>query len=234
MPDGSVPRTAAGGTKRGRAKAARLSASPARGPADARSPVAPVPIPSEADETELADHILRALRRVSRAIDLHSRRLAHDHQLTGPQLVCLRQLSRSSPTTPGRLAQEVSLSHATVTGILGRLESRGLVAREKDTVDRRRVMVTLTDDGRRLIELAPYPLQERFLRALENIPLANRTMIAVVLDQIVDMMGAGDLDASPVLTTGPMLAEPEEVEGLLDAEGQLAPPPGPSARDEEG
>lgn len=179
--------------------------------------------PDRPYDPELADRILRALRRVSRAIDLHSRRLASDHRLTGPQLVCLRHVAAHGPLPPGQLARLVSLSHATVTGILQRLELRGLVQRTPDDVDRRRVQVTLTEAGRGVVDAAPYPLQERFLRELAQLPHANQSIIATVLDQIVDMMHAEALDASPLLTTGPIDAAPEDVERLIKTLPASAP-----------
>lgn len=166
---------------------------------------------------ELEESILRSLRKVSRAIDLHSRRLVATVHLTGPQLVCLRQLKDNPTMTPSELARAVSLSNATITGILTRLEQRGLVTREKSESDRRRVLLALTDEGQRLVRLAPSPLQERFTNALHELPEANRTIISTVLKQIVEMMGAEQLDASPLLATGPILAEPDVVEELLES-----------------
>jgi DNA-binding MarR family transcriptional regulator len=172
--------------------------------------------PFEPGDAETADRVLRSLRRVSRAIDQHSRRLAKDHHLTGPQLVCLRQLRAAVEMTPSRLAQEVSLSHATVTGILNRLEKQGLVTRTRDDRDRRRSLVRLTDKGLSLVGAAPFPLQERFLRELDALPSANRSIIATVLEQVVDMMAAESLDAAPLLTTGEILSTPEAVEEVLE------------------
>lgn len=162
-----------------------------------------------------ADHILRALRRISRAIDLHSRRLASDHQLTGPQLVCLRAVLDAERTTPGAIAKTMSLSQGTITGILSRLEQRGLVTRERDTTDRRRVNIALTEAGRAKTEHAPYPLQERLLKSLQALPETNQQIIAIVLEQLVDMMDAERIDASPMLTTGPVDAEVKQVAELL-------------------
>jgi DNA-binding MarR family transcriptional regulator len=176
--------------------------------------------PFQPSDPELADQILRALRRVSRAIDLHSRKLASDHHLTAPQLVCLRQVAVAGPLPAGRIASGVSLSNATVTGILTRLESQGLVRRDKDEVDRRRVLVSLTEKGRELVERAPFPLQERFFRELEALPAANRSIIATVLEQVVDMMAAESLDASPVMTTGPVDADADELDELLASDAE--------------
>ena len=151
------------------------------------------------------EDILRSLRRVTRAIDLYSRQLAKQYQLTGPQVVCIRQIQRDTPTSPGELARAISLSQATVTGILDRLLKRGLVRRERSEEDRRRVIVTLTSSGKELARTVPSPLQERFAERLAALPDENRAVISTVLQQVVRMMEAQDLDAAPVLDVSPAL-----------------------------
>src|SRR5690606_3211522 len=118
------------------------------------------------------DTILHALRRIIRAVDLYSRRLAHRHTLTGPQLVCLRRLHKDGPLTPGALAREVSLSPATVTGICDRLEARGLLTRTRRSEDKRQVSVALTDAGATLAATLPSPLHEQLLKRLAHLPVA--------------------------------------------------------------
>jgi len=176
------------------------------------------------DTTPFEDEVLRSLRRISRAIDLHSRKLASTYDLTGPQLVCLRELRQNGDMTPSSLAREVSLSHATVTGILSRLGKRGLIERRKSTVDKRQVLACLTDKGQALVKEAPSPLQERFVSQLQDLPEANRKVIGVVLEQIVEMMDAEEIEASPVLAAGPLLAEPSDVEEFMTVETPAAAP----------
>jgi len=162
------------------------------------------------------DSILRSLRRITRAIDLHSRKLAREYKLTGPQLVCLLQLSQHGRMTPSKLAAEVALSNATVSGILDRLEVRSLVVRERSTTDKRRVNVRLTDAGHQLVSDAPTPLQRRFSRRLAALPQAEQDAIDATLQRIVEMMEAEELDAAPMLAAGPMTAEPSEVVEFLE------------------
>lgn len=154
--------------------------------------------------------ILRSLRRITRAIDIHSRQLAQKHRLTGPQLVCLRQIERDGQTTPSALARQISLSQATVTGILDRLSNRGLVNRVRSDTDRRRVHVTLTEAGQQLAESAPSPLQQRFAQRLEALAPEGQARIAEVLQQIVAMMEADNLKASPLLVPGGRPADDDE------------------------
>jgi DNA-binding MarR family transcriptional regulator len=157
---------------------------------------------------EYEENILRSLRKITRAIDLYSHQLARQFKLTGPQIVCLRQLRREGTITPSRLAKEVSLSQATITGILDRLEARGLIERERSKEDRRRVIIQLTDNGAELAASAPSPLQERFATKLAGLPKENRAVIDTVLEQIVSMMEAEQLEAAPVLQAGSILDGP--------------------------
>ncbi|WP_033295350.1 MarR family winged helix-turn-helix transcriptional regulator [Amycolatopsis jejuensis] len=50
--------------------------------------------------------------------------------------------------TPGRIGALTGLSTGAVTGVLDRLEKAGLVRRERDRIDRRKVLVAVTEAGR--------------------------------------------------------------------------------------
>ncbi|MCF8062801.1 MAG: MarR family winged helix-turn-helix transcriptional regulator [Deltaproteobacteria bacterium] len=175
------------------------------------TPEKPTPSRGRSDAGAYAESILRSLRRIIRAIDQHSRHLSREFNLTVPQLVCLRQLILSGPSTPGNLASKVYLSQATVTGILDRLEARNLIKRERSSPDRRRVTVSLTDSGQRLTEEMPWPLQERFATRLAAMPMEGRQVIDQVLKQIVDMMEVRELDAWPIVGSGIWNDEAEQV-----------------------
>lgn len=159
----------------------------------------------------LHESILKSLRRITRSIDLHSRELASRFGLTGPQLVCLRAISHRGETTPSKLAKEVALSQATITGIIDRLTARQLVTRERSETDRRLVTVKATTAGKNLVKSAPYPLQESFLIQLSKSPPEAQERIRNTLDEIVHMMNGDKLDAAPVLSTSPAALSPEEI-----------------------
>lgn len=152
------------------------------------------------DQKRLELRILRALRRIMQAVDIHSRKLAGQHKITTPQLVALLAIVERGPLTPTDIAGEVHLSNSTVVGILDRLESKGLISRERSTVDRRLVYISATDEGRALVASAPSPLQDVFANALRELPEMEQMAIALTLERIVDLMAAKHLDATPVLT----------------------------------
>jgi DNA-binding MarR family transcriptional regulator len=63
---------------------------------------------------------------------------------------CLDILGTRGPMTAGQLAEAVRLTTGAVTGLLDRLESAGLVRRVRDTKDRRKVIVEVTDEVTRV------------------------------------------------------------------------------------
>ena len=155
------------------------------------------------------EQVLTSLRRVIRATDLHSRRLAKTSGLTAPQILLLQAIRKLEDSTSGRLATEVNLSQATVTNILDRLEKRGLVIRERSTVDKRKVHVRLTEHGNEVMIDAPTPLQEQFARQFGDLQEWEQTMIISSLQRVAHMMDAGHIDASPVLDVGTLDRAPD-------------------------
>ena len=133
--------------------------------------------------------MLQALRRIIHASDLYSRELAARSKLTAPQIICLRRLRLDGPSHPSDLADRVSLSRATVTGIINRLEDRGYVVRDRGGNDRRRVLVRLTDLGEEIIKDLPLPLHDRLALGLAGLPLIEQEAIANTLALVADMMG---------------------------------------------
>lgn len=157
-----------------------------------------------------ADGILRSLRRISRAIDLYSRQLAARVGLTGPQLVCLRHLAQAGTMTPSRLAREVHLSQATVTGIVDRLASGGWVERKRGEVDRRLVTIELTERARDLLATAPSALHEPFLSRLDALPEDEQARVHGLLEQVVAMMDAQHLPGTAIAVADVVAAEEPE------------------------
>lgn len=164
----------------------------------------------ETFDRELEEQVLVALRQITRAISLHSHNLQQKCGLTGPQLVVLRELDRRGEATGGELARAASVSHATVTGILDRLEKRGLVLRSRSALDKRRVPARLTEEGTAVLRSAPIPLQTRFVAELRKLEPWERTSILSCLQRVAGLMLAD------VLETLPGIAEVRGGEEVLD------------------
>jgi len=151
------------------------------------------------------ERIVRAIRRIMRSVDLYSHKLAIESGVTVPQLSCLLRVVQAGPLTQKRLAKEVDLSASTLVGIVDRLERKGLVVRQRSTVDRRQVLISATEEGVILAAGSPSPLQDRLASALDAISEQERLAIAESLERIVDLMQIGQVDAAPILATASSL-----------------------------
>jgi DNA-binding MarR family transcriptional regulator len=148
---------------------------------------------------ERFEEVLMALRRIIRAVDLQSKYLMQTSGLTGPQLLVLQAIDRGTAVSVSDIARQVSLSQGTVTSILDRLENKGLVARARSTIDRRKAVIRLTEGGAVALSQAPTLLQTRFVQAFLSLKDWEQTLILSSLQRVAEMMGAQDLDAAPLL-----------------------------------
>jgi DNA-binding MarR family transcriptional regulator len=86
------------------------------------------------------------------------------------------------------------LDPSTVTGGVDRLHRKGLVSREPDREDRRRVVLTLTDPGRATLKSAPHPAQGQLLHALHAMKPAEVARLNGTLPRLAKVMEADRLE----------------------------------------
>ncbi|MFV8748997.1 MarR family winged helix-turn-helix transcriptional regulator [Nannocystaceae bacterium ST9] len=133
--------------------------------------------------------------------------MVRDHGLTVPQLLCMRAIEQlehgNHEVTVARVSETVQLSAATVSRILERLVRAGLVLRERGTKDRRKVALSLTEQGKGRLERLPTPLQDQFVRRLAELPDEQRRELLTQLQCVVTMMEAEHFDVEPVLSSDP-------------------------------
>jgi DNA-binding MarR family transcriptional regulator len=159
--------------------------------------------------------VIVALRCVIRATNLHSKYLAGTFGLTAPQILLLQAIRDKGQVTIGELADEISLSHPTVTTILDRLEKRELIYRKRSIKDRRKVHAYLTDKAVETQKNAPAPLQERFLERFSALQDWEQKMIISSLQQAAQMMDAKHYDDSPVVGIGPLGGRDQPPDDLM-------------------
>ncbi|MBE0567453.1 MAG: MarR family transcriptional regulator [Krumholzibacteria bacterium] len=149
--------------------------------------------------------IFRSLRRIMRAVDIHSRQLAAEFMITGPQLLCLQTLHEDGPLTTSALAKLIHVSSSTTVGILDRLEGKGWILRERSGHDRRIVLVRITATGEAVLAGAPSLLQDRLATGLRALPEQEQLAIAQSLERIVDLLEMPRRDVAPLLEAGPII-----------------------------
>ncbi|QJR82396.1 MarR family transcriptional regulator [Alteromonas pelagimontana] len=154
------------------------------------------------------EELLVALRRVIRAVDLRSKQLSRDVGLTGPQLLVMQNIGTSPGIMVREIAENITLSPATITNILDRLEARGLATRIRSTTDKRKVGVYLSDEGKSALHNAPRPLQEHFIERFNQLKEWEQSQLVSTMQRIASMMDAEDIDASPFLEVGNIMDKP--------------------------
>jgi len=152
--------------------------------------------------SDLSHEVLVSLRRIIRAIDLQSKHITKLSGLTTPQVLVMASIQTLGEVTTGRLSEEVSLSQATVTTILDRLEQRGMIERYRSDRDRRVVHARLLAAGREALEKAPPPLHRRFLSRFAQLDRAHQKTIVATLEEVAAMLGAQEIEAAPILDVG--------------------------------
>ncbi len=143
--------------------------------------------------------LLTCLRRIIRATDTQSKRIEKLCGMTLPQLMVLRAIEDLGDVTVGRLSREVSLSQATVTTILNRLEDRELIRRARSVADKRVVNARLTAAGEETLANAPLLLHERFIERFESLAGDDQAAVLASLESLAAMMDAAGPDEDPAL-----------------------------------
>jgi len=143
-----------------------------------------------AGDLPIDERVIIAIRRITRAVDIHSDFLQRNFGLTGPQLTILRVINRLQPVSAGELARSANFNRGTLTGILVRLEVNGFVSRHSDPPDRRMVILKLTAAGRRVLAEAPYLLRDRFLEELNRMSAPEQAALLKTLEQTASLMEA--------------------------------------------
>mgnify|MGYP000047096295 CR=1 FL=1 len=143
--------------------------------------------------------VLVTLRRIIRATDLQSKRVVKACGLTIPQIMLLRSIHLLGDVTVKKLSDDVSLSQATVTTILNRLEERKFVERVRSSQDKRIVHARLTDAGIAILATTPPLMHENFIETFHDLQAWEQTQILSSLQRVAVMMDAENLDAAPLL-----------------------------------
>lgn len=154
-------------------------------------------------------NILIKIRRIVRSINLESKKVQKDYGVSIPQILCLEYLKNAPnyQATQKSIRDHLKLNSSTVTGIISRLERKGLLARLPKSGDKRVTTITLTSIGDELLKQTPDLLQQRLAAKLKSIPDSELDRINKSLDMLVHMLEIEDLEASPLLTAEDSIRE---------------------------
>lgn len=167
-------------------------------------------------QNDSADEVVSTLRQIIRAIDLQSKKLAKMYGLTGPQLLVLKEIRKNSQLPISEISKKISLSQATVTSILDRLEQQNFAKRIRSQEDKRKVRIELSKKALDILDTNPSLLQEQFNKRFDQLKDWEQNMLLSSLQRIANMMNAENIEAPPVLISGPITASSHEVKRYLE------------------
>jgi DNA-binding MarR family transcriptional regulator len=115
---------------------------------------------------------MRALWALDHSLQSASKRMEAQLGVTAPQRLVIRIVGRFPGISAGEVSEILHLHPSTLTGVLKRLEQRGLVARRADPGDARRALLDLTARGRDVDGLRAGTVESAVRRALRRMPPA--------------------------------------------------------------
>ncbi|MBW2004016.1 MAG: MarR family transcriptional regulator [Deltaproteobacteria bacterium] len=153
-------------------------------------------LPGTASETSqnLVREIIYQIRRLMQAGELFTKELNKTYQVSAPQLHCLLALHENGPLPPSQIARRIMVKSSTVTGIIDRLEQKGLVYRIRNSPDRRVITIQLTEAGKELAQNAPPPIQHKIVDGLKKLPEGEIKQIILSLSKLTHMLDVQDLE----------------------------------------
>ena len=138
--------------------------------------------------------IIFLIRKLMQGSELLTKQLNREYQITAAQLNCLLALYENGPLPPSQIAKFMMVKSSTVTGVIDRLELKGLVTRIRNSPDRRIITIELTESGRRLAENAPPPIQRKIIDGMKRLSDLEKEQIVLALAKLTNMLDVQDLE----------------------------------------
>ena len=132
--------------------------------------------------------IVESIRRLVRAEYLDSQKMSKQYGLTGPQSLVLRLLIKNGALSSADLSRQMYVTPSNITGIIDRLEKKGLVERIRKQGDRRVALITLTPSGQKLGQSIPDPIEKKIVNQLADLEPEQLQLMAMAMSQILNLI----------------------------------------------
>jgi DNA-binding MarR family transcriptional regulator len=139
--------------------------------------------------------VMDSLRRIVRDLRLSARDAERGAGISGAQLFVLQTLAESPAGSLNDLAERTLTDQSSVSVVVKRLADRKLLARKASSEDARRIELSLTGAGRRLLARCPEPTQARLLHSLRRLSAPDLAKLTYGLSALILQMGIEDADA---------------------------------------
>lgn len=149
------------------------------------------------DKNVLTKRIVSAIRRMTRAVYLDSKQMVKNFGLSNPQCLVLKAIDTNGPSSLAELSRYLNVSSANMTGLVDRLEKKGLVKRGSKEGDRRITIVVLTETGKPLSRSVPDPIEEKLIHGLDHVSTDELKKITDAIHEVVALLDAKDVADVP-------------------------------------
>jgi len=139
-----------------------------------------------------------SIRRLVRAVSLDSAKMSRQFSLTAPQSGVLRSLASNGPISSAQLSRELYVTPSNITGIIDRLEKKGLVQRVRKEGDRRVALIMLTQAGEQLSSQLPDPIEIKLISALSDLESKKIADLRGALKLMLRLVDAQEIEDDPL------------------------------------
>jgi len=151
--------------------------------------VASAPVDTPALDPTL--DFMRLLWRIEHGLQSRSKQMENAIGITGPQRLVLRIVDQFPGLSAGELANIMRVHPSTVTGIVQRLVDKGLLARDGDRADRRRIHLRVRPDAKAFTRRSPTTIEAAVAQALARVPAAHVSQTRSVLTAVACALESG-------------------------------------------
>ncbi len=144
----------------------------------------------EKEKKQAIQDIVTVIRQLVSSIHHNSSMLKKHYGLTGPQSEALRILENEGPLSSAALSRKLYVTPSNVTGIIDRLEKKGLVERIRKPKDRRVSLISLTDKGHTLYESLPASIEGKLISGLDDMDVDQVINLYQEIYKILDILDA--------------------------------------------
>ena len=137
------------------------------------------------------------IRKLMQSGAYYTKELNKKYNVSAPQIACLLALLDGGSMALSQIAKRIMVNSSTLTGIIDRLELKGLVARTRTSMDRRVITIELTEEGRKLAQNAPPPIQMKIVEGLKQLDEQEREQIIQALEKLAGMIDSQELGPVP-------------------------------------
>ena len=157
--------------------------------------------------SEDSRNVLDAIRRIVQVLRKTAQTAEKKVGLSAAQLFVVRKLAETQMLSVGELAQRTATSQSSVSEVVQRLVTAGLVSRQRSARDARSVELTLTESGRELAARSPAAVQDSVLEALNRMNPNDRKQLSRLLGVLMNEIGIAHLPVTMLFEEGEKTAE---------------------------